>query len=518
MTKCNKIADSLEESFMKKFLLAFFTAVIALPVFAKDIPLQVTETEWGFEISNIDAKGKIICKGFLDFEWRANVFIVLKNSEDTFSYESFANEIVDGSLKNVYSNLKNVISLSRKKFSMANKDKNNKMYGPLVNYDSVLVLISKGKIEECSAYSDGKNMHINISAVRKDTDSKFAKLIKTYDDERIRKEAEKRTEEARIEAEKKAEEERLAAKQQAELKMSKLRKSKSGDFSKNESYIYTLTQSGKIKIAAYIGSSVDNLVIPETIEGLPVEEIGMGFWKYYDGEWSTRNDAESIAIIKTITCKIVTIPKTVIKIADCAFERMGIEKMIIAKGSILKSIGMRTFAENEIKEYNIPQSIVRIGNEAFYNNQIEELRIPRKELVIGNRAFDSNKIKKVSIFSDWTYKDDNERSNYNHPFITNSGFLEEVVFEDGCEDIVCECFEGCSQLRKVTIPASMKRIWARAFKNCSSLSEIVLNGKFKIDNTGYWNTYFDRESFYGCPLPIKTKSELLQAGLTTESF
>jgi len=478
---------------MKKLFGLAFLLMMTVSVFGKEIPLNVTQTDWGFEISNLDAKGKRICAGNIFNEYGSDYFIILKTKRDEFSIEKFADYFIENQL-----NPENTIvyyggSIQKMKNGMICKASIGSYSFSLKEFDSILVVPSERKFEKCVTFWDGTKLHIELL----DETEKNSVFLGVY-------------------YEKKKQLEEEVKRVEIDSKMSKLRKH--GDFNKNNSYIYTLTESGKVKIAAYIGSSVDNLVIPETIEELPVEEIGMGFWKYYEDEWPTSNDPESIAIIKTITCKTVTIPKTVIKIADCAFEKMGIEKIIIANGSILKSIGIRTFAENKIKEYNIPQSIVHIGNEAFYNNQIEELRIPRKELVIGNRAFDSNKIKKVNIFSGWAYKDDNERFNHNHPIITNSEFLEEVVFENGCKDIVGECFEGCTQLRKVTIPTSIKRIWARAFKNCSSLSEIVLNGKFKIDNKDYWNTYFDKESFYGCPLPIKTKSELLQAGLTPEAF
>ena len=84
LAKCRLGGD-----FMKKFLLAFLFALTALSVFAKDIPLEVTETEWGFEISNLDAKGKRICKGFLDFEEQYNIFVVFKTNKVDFDFRFY---------------------------------------------------------------------------------------------------------------------------------------------------------------------------------------------------------------------------------------------------------------------------------------------------------------------------------------------------------------------------------------------------------------------------------------------
>jgi len=177
---------------MKKIFGLSILLMMTFVVFAKDIPLQVTQTDWGFEISNLDAKGKRICKGFLNFQEQENVFIVFKTNKDSFSTEKLANEIV-------YNKTPSIIALNGEAFSAVAKDKKTQMYGPLLNYDSILVLTSAGKIEECSAYSDGKNLQLKFSGIKKDTETPLEQLIKACAEEK-----------ARIEAEKKAEEERLA--------------------------------------------------------------------------------------------------------------------------------------------------------------------------------------------------------------------------------------------------------------------------------------------------------------------
>ena len=191
----------MPEDIMKRII---GLAIVLLSMFsasAKEIPLQVTETEWGWEISNLDAKGKRICKGFLDFQKEENVYVVFKTNNDIFSVEKLANEIV-------YNYMSNTVSLSGENFSLVNKNKKTQLYGPLLNYDSILVISSHGKIEDCSAYSDGKNLCLRTSVPNSNFETQASLLVKNYFEE-------KKAEEDRLAAEKKSEEDRLAAEQEA---------------------------------------------------------------------------------------------------------------------------------------------------------------------------------------------------------------------------------------------------------------------------------------------------------------
>lgn len=617
---------------MKKFLLAFLFALTALSVFAKDIPLEVTETEWGFEISNLDAKGKRICKGFLDFEEQYNIFVVFKTNKDSFSVEKLANEIV-------YNELPYIAFLSGETFSAGTKDKKSQMYGPLVNYDSILVLSSVKKIEGCNAYCDGKNLHIKISSVSKDSETKFAQLVNAC-----------AAEKERIEAEKKAEEKRLA-------RETRIKELMAGgpNFSKNDTYIYSLISggdnNGTIAIEAFIGGSYgdsfDKIILPAKLEGMPVKEVwGMNF--------------------SGSTFKTVVIPASVNYIGDKAFKDCGIENLIFEKGAVFKKIGNEAFAFNKLKAVNIPSNVkyidvgafreneietlsydarlkkqdtsdsgrthiyyesltigeeafannklkncniahfvdaigqaafkdnkmetltfenrpklpgdtwlederdywgfptgrkirkknpdyyksLALGKEAFANNKLKACNIPFYVHRIGNKAFAYNQIEDLSIsglMPDGTYEDScvvlDFRAFYQNkikkirirPFLVNrsvvynysgtqgeqslyveGGFvsgldsLEEIFFEYGVTIIPRYSFADCTSLKKISLPSGGVTIGLGAFYNCQSLSEVILRKTSSIKNsTG---------CFYNCPMPLQTKSQLLNLGMSGEAF
>lgn len=73
-----------------------------------------------------------------------------------------------------------------------------------------------------------------------------------------------------------------------------------------------------------------------------------------------------------------------------------------------------------------------------------------------------------------------EKSFKNHSIIT------EIVIENGIRELPQAVFDGCSSLKKITIPPSVKRIGCNTFSNCSCLEDIVFSeGLEEIDNTAF---------------------------------
>ena len=54
------------------------------------------------------------------------------------------------------------------------------------------------------------------------------------------------------------------------------------------------------------------------------------------------------------------------------------------------------------------------------------------------------------------------------------GDREEIIVPEGIEEIDDRAFKSCKNLRKITLPNSLKRIGAKAFLKCESLEEIVI--------------------------------------------
>ena len=504
---------------MKKILGLVFIFLITMSCFAKEIPLQITETDFGLEISNLDSKGKRICKGFLNLDSDHEVYTIFKTNNDNFILENLAHEIVYNT------GLSPFTVLDGEKITNAIVDKKSQKYGPLSNYDSLLIVSRNGKFKKYTAISDGKNLTITLADFSEDTTLQLDSLITQYSTEKEKIEAEKKAEEERLAAERKAEEERRAY--QKKIDDLKLSSDKINEFLgysdvyKTDLYAYYMDKSGDLTIICYLGESVDNLVVPEKIEGIPVGTI------------------YSLQSLKNAKFKNITIPKSVTSISDNACVGLGIEKLTFAKDS----------------------QLTRIGANAFRYNEIQELNLPRKVLTIGFDSFSDNKIKKISVYKDWGFQ-------YHTPFnkfsleycstqednaFLKSDILEEVIFEEGCTYIAPKCFAECHNLKKLGIPSTMKKFGAYAFNDCTSLSEISFagvpiadvdtleelyakaqkkvdpNSSNALDTLGFTaalesytrimtDPFSAVKSFGNCPVGLKVKRTLLKMGLPENAF
>ena len=134
-------------------------------------------------------------------------------------------------------------------------------------------------------------------------------------------------------------------------------------------YVYSVT-NGNVTIKDYLGSDAE-LVIPSTIAGKPVTEIGpMAFWM--DDNMTS-----------------VVIPEGVTTIGKEAFS--GNDNLAnIQLPSTLKTIGQRAFWGSAITELNVPEGVTSIGKEAFNNSKnLTTVNLPETLTSIDANAFNS---------------------------------------------------------------------------------------------------------------------------------
>ena len=255
---------------------------------------------------------------------------------------------------------------------------------------------------------------------------------------------------------------------------------------------------GTVDIIAYLGDSTDELIFPENINGITVGKI------------SSMNLRENVII------KRIIIPKTVQELGEGVFAGCGIEECVFDKDSKLRVIPKDAFRDNNLSFLELPKSVKELGENCFRKNKFAEIPFSKRIIGIHSNAFANNEIKKVRINRYWKIYD---------RFITESDILEEVYYEEGCNEISFCAFEKCKNLRKLFIPSSIKIISDYAFQDCINLSEISF-GEQKItlyqaeDLIGFLNNpnIYGYKSFENCPLSIKTKAKLMEIGLNDSSF
>jgi len=186
-------------------------------------------------------------------------------------------------------------------------------------------------------------------------------------------------------------------------------------------------------ITGYIGST--NVVsIPDTIQGMPVREIGS--WVLTSGRSAVNDTVTSVIIPEGVTVirssafrqvqnlSTVTIPESVIEIGQMAFFGTALNSVILPRN--LKTLETGTFAHTNISTITLPQGIE----------------------VVASRYYDD----RGAFFG-----------------CTN---LNTVIIPEGVTLIHNSMFGGCTALTSISIPASVTTIgmWAFAETGLASIS------------------------------------------------
>ncbi len=229
--------------------------------------------------------------------------------------------------------------------------------------------------------------------------------------------------------------------------LTKTSSSPGGDF------MYDLTEDGSgIIIKSYTGTA-STLIIPDSIEGYPVVEIG-------------KSAAEESNI------QVLIIPSTVRIIHSFAFSKSEVISVAILPDESgaggLKKIGFGAFSRcKQLKTVSLPDSIEKIEDSAFsYCEQLKTVSLPDSIKEIESDAF---------RFCKSLYR-------INIP-------ANIKVFGKGSPGSGGGVFLGCSELYELIIPENIQNItWAR-------------------EDDSY------KESFYGCgKLPLATRKRLQELG------
>ena len=154
----------------------------------------------------------------------------------------------------------------------------------------------------------------------------------------------------------------------------------------------------------------------------------------------------------------------------------------------LTTIGENAFwLCNELKTIKIPSSVTEIGKRAFGGClELTEVELPEGLKTIGYAAFGSCGIKTVTIPG--SVKE-----------IPSEAFLlaytQNVVIEEGVEEIGEEAFYYNDQLKSITIPRSVKKIGSNAFAECTSLKSVTISKNCNVASNAFPSTvqinYYD---------------------------
>ena len=194
-----------------------------------------------------------------------------------------------------------------------------------------------------------------------------------------------------------------------------------------------------ISITALTKVNIDTVIVPESIDDIPVRVIDKEAFKQY----------------KKI--KQVILPDTVLCIFDNAFSEC-----------------------TSLTDVTLSNELLYVGNSAFSNcNNLKNVELPKSVMEFGKNAFmGCSAINKISIFNCIS----------EGMFIDCTG-LSVVNISDSINYVANEAFRGCNNLKEVKGGENISKIGKKAFYKCSSLMKIDLSKNVEI---------IEESSFEGC--------------------
>jgi hypothetical protein len=229
-------------------------------------------------------------------------------------------------------------------------------------------------------------------------------------------------------------------------------------------FTYTVSNN-TVTITQYTGAGGD-VVIPATIDGMPVVSIGAS--AFYNCSGLTR----------------VTIGNSVTNIGSAAFYGcIGLTSVTIPDS--VTSIGTVAFSDcTGLTSVNIPDSVTSLGGGAFYGCiGLTSMTIPNSVTSIELRVFEGcTGLTRVTIPSSVTYIGQNA--------FEGCTSLTSVTIPNSVMRIELSAFKSCSGLTSMTIPNSVTSIGDEAFSDCTGLTRVTIPDS--VTGIGEWAFYHCR--------------------------
>lgn len=255
-----------------------------------------------------------------------------------------------------------------------------------------------------------------------------------------------------------------------------------------------------------------DVVIPETIDGVEVENIGKQSFVlidhyecYVDGRWQNFQEKQ-----EGVSCNVF-------------FKKDSEGNILNPLNSVvlprtLKTIETSAFENNNIASINIPNGVTDIGERAFWNNSITSVYLPDSVINLYKYAFAKNPITEFTFSKNMTTMTEGTIYLTSLTSLTipshiktigraNTAYtLQTLIIEEGVERINEFGFLYSSSLNKLRLPSTLKHIGLSAFAGCNVTDGpeyIYQRNADGSENTAILNSYAGANKSITLPSQIK---------------
>ncbi len=160
------------------------------------------------------------------------------------------------------------------------------------------------------------------------------------------------------------------------------------------------------------------------------------------------------AALKGASVEKLSLPATVTKIGDSAFENSALTTLNVADINAIKSIGASAFAGcSKFATFILPSSMTTVPANYCKGTAITEIALGENVESIGAGAFE------------------------------NCASLKSITIPATLTTIEASAFSGCTSLTEVTIPATLKSLGELAFAGCDNISSVICESTYPLSIT-----------------------------------
>lgn len=242
---------------------------------------------------------------------------------------------------------------------------------------------------------------------------------------------------------------------------------------------YTI-QGDEVFLTYYIGSGGD-IQIPASINGIPVTKINQNCFVGNENVTSISipgsvKTLEDSALASAHAVTKVTIEEGVTAIGDSAFMKMENLIEVNIPVSAAGNLGTRLFSEcKKLQKVSLPEGMAEIPMFTFDGcDSLETIDIPDSVTSLGSQSFRGTALKEVTIPAS-VIKIQNE-------VFSSCSELEKVTFEGNNVSVIeYFAFRGCTSLKHLELPTSVRRIGGGAFWRSGLTGLIIPYGVTELD-------------------------------------
>ncbi len=164
-----------------------------------------------------------------------------------------------------------------------------------------------------------------------------------------------------------------------------------------------------------------------------------------------------------LTLRTINIPSSLRKLGESCFEDdkwLAVNPLIIPEG--IEEIPIRCFQWcDSLKKIVLPSSLKTIDMLAFYYARVEEMNFPEGLDSIGFSAIYATKLTEIIL--------PNTVKKIGNAALADNKKLKSIILPEGLAEIPQRLCSYCSNLEKIEIPKSVKKIYSSAFQWCYKL-------------------------------------------------